>query len=178
MVRKDPELQRGVIKVTGAYLAVLSPTRCVQEFPGERGQVRAARSFVARALVGCPARETLVTCVSELSTNAIEHTVSGRGGMFTVEVVRPRDGVAFVAVTDAGSPAAPAARSADDFAEGGRGLAFVAACSSRWGYRDAAHGRTVWAEVTWPVPVRKAKGSRRATEDIYRLGQVLLNYTV
>jgi hypothetical protein len=38
-------------------------------------------------------------------------------------------------------------------AEGGRGLALVAACTSRWGYADAHPGRTVWAEACWPVPV-------------------------
>jgi len=38
-------------------------------------------------------------------------------------------------------------------AEGGRGLAMVAACTSRWGYADAYPGRTVWAEACWPVPV-------------------------
>jgi anti-sigma regulatory factor (Ser/Thr protein kinase) len=164
--------------VTAAHLAVHSPTRCVQKFPGERGQVRAVRSFAARVLGGCPARETVMTCVSELATNAIEHTASGRGGIFTVEVGRPHDGVAFVAVTDAGSPGPPAVRSADDFAEDGRGLALVAACSSRWGYRDAAHGRTVWAEVTWPVPVRRARGTCRATGGAYRPDQGLLPYTV
>jgi hypothetical protein len=38
-------------------------------------------------------------------------------------------------------------------AEGGRGLAMVAACTSRWGYADAHPGRTVWAEACWPVSV-------------------------
>ena len=38
-------------------------------------------------------------------------------------------------------------------AEGGRGLAMVAACTSRWGFAEAYPGRTVWAEATWPVPV-------------------------
>ncbi|MGH3168607.1 MAG: ATP-binding protein, partial [Trebonia sp.] len=112
-------------------------------------------------LATCPARETLLTCVSELATNAIEHTASGRGGMFTVEVGRPREGVAFVAVADDGAATAPAVEAADDFAEGGRGLALVAAYSSRWGFRDGERGRTVWAEVTWPVPVGELRGVRK-----------------
>lgn len=147
--------------MTAAQLAALSPVRCVQTFPGDRGQVRAARTFVARALMGCPARETLTTCVSELATNAVEHTASGRGGTFTVETGRPRDGLAFVSVTDEGSPEMPVPGAGDDFAEGGRGLSLVAALSSRWGYRDTPAGRTVWAEVTWPVPVREAGDRRR-----------------
>jgi anti-sigma regulatory factor (Ser/Thr protein kinase) len=110
----------------------------------------------------------LLTCVSELATNAIEHTESGRGGMFTVEVGRPRDGEAFVAVTDDGAPTAPSVTAAEELAEGGRGLALVAASTSRWGFRDSPHGRTVWAEVTWPVSVRGPRGVRRVTSDMWQ----------
>jgi len=135
------------------------PTRRVRVFPGEPGQVPAARAFVAAALAGCPARETLSACVSELAANAVAHTASGIGGTFAVEVSRPAEGVAVVAVTDLGGPDEPAIRPGDarnEFAENGRGLALVAACSSRWGYRDVSDGkgRTVWAEATWPVAVR------------------------
>jgi hypothetical protein len=112
-----------------------------------------ARRFVAGLLAGCPGREVLMTCVSELAANAIEHTDSGNGGVFIVEVDCPRDGVARVAVTDEGSSSVPATGSLDLMAEGGRGLAMVAACTSRWGYADANPGRTVWAEACWPVPV-------------------------
>jgi hypothetical protein len=74
--------------------------------------------------------------------------------MFTVEVIGPADGVAWVAVTDAGGACEPSVRDTDELAEGGRGLALVAALASRWGYHGAAcGGRTVWAEATWPVAV-------------------------
>jgi hypothetical protein len=152
-----------------------------------------ARRFVAELLAGCPAREVLMTCASELCANAITHTASGRGGVFTVEVDLPRDGMARIAVTDGGGPSLPTARSLgpatlgpatldpatldsmtldsmtldsmtldsmtldpmalDLMAEGGRGLALVAASTSRWGYADAHPGRTVWAEACWPVLV-------------------------
>jgi anti-sigma regulatory factor (Ser/Thr protein kinase) len=120
--------------------------------------VSEARRFVAELLAGCPACEVLVICASELCANAIAHTASGQGGVFTVEVGCPRDGVARIAVTDDGGPSLPAAGSLDpmaldQMAEGGRGLALVAACTSRWGYADAYPGRTVWAEACWPVPV-------------------------
>jgi serine/threonine-protein kinase RsbW len=111
------------------------------------------RGFVNELLAGCPARETLMTCVSELCANAIAHTASGRGGVFTVEVDRPRDGVARIAVTDDGGASVPVPGALDLMAEGGRGLAMVAACTSRWGYTDACPGRTVWAESCWPVGV-------------------------
>jgi hypothetical protein len=50
-------------------------------------------------------------------------------------------------------------------AEGGRGLAMVAACTTRWGFREAYPGRIVWAEASWPVAVpspRQEKVTRRA----------------
>jgi anti-sigma regulatory factor (Ser/Thr protein kinase) len=126
-------------------------------FPGESVWLAEARAFVAAALADCPARETLLTCVSELAANAIAHTASGAaGGVFAVEVSRPADGRAMVAVTDAGGPGEPSLRDADELAEDGRGLALVAALASRWGhYRLDDGGRTVWAEVAWPVPVRQ-----------------------
>lgn len=156
--------------MTAAYPvppAAPGPVRRVRVFPGEPGQVRKVRAFVSCALAGCPARDALLTCVSELAANAITHTVSGAGGVFTVEVIRPAPGVARVAVTDAGGICEPVIRRGDEtddllcLAECGRGLALVAACSSRWGYRDAdadadadgGAGRIVWAEATWPVLV-------------------------
>ena len=106
-----------------------------------------------------------MTCVSELCANAIVHTASGRGGVFTVEVECPRDGVARIAVTDDGGASNPAAGPLDLMAEGGRGLAMVAACTSRWGFSEAYPGRTVWAEACWPVavptPGRPKKASAR-----------------
>lgn len=125
-------------------------------FRGTPASVPEARRFVAELLAGCPAREVLMTCVSELSANAVAHTGSGNGGVFIVEVDLPRPGVARIAVIDQGaptSPSLPAAGRLDLMAEGGRGLAMVAACTSRWGYADAHPGRVVWAEACWPVPV-------------------------
>jgi hypothetical protein len=109
-----------------------------------------------------------MACVSELCANAITHTASGRGGVFTVEVDCPRNGVARVAVTDDGGPSVPAAGRLDLMAEGGRGLAMVAACTTRWGFCEAYPGRTVWAEACWPVgvpsPRRREKVTGRAPQ--------------
>ncbi|MBV9094061.1 MAG: ATP-binding protein [Streptosporangiaceae bacterium] len=157
--------------MTGAYPVHLpgpvQPNRR-RTFPGTPASVREARRFVAEFLVGCPAREMLTICASELSANAVAHTASGNGGVFTVEVDRPRDGVARVAVTDDGGPSVPMARhdpGSGLLAEGGRGLALVAACTSRWGYIDAYPGRTVWAEACWPVPVPLPGRPRRPADD-------------
>jgi serine/threonine-protein kinase RsbW len=150
--------------VTGAYPVlhvgsfgsagpVQSTRPRVRTFRGIPASVPEARRFVAELLAGCPAREVLMTCVSELCANAIAHGGSGNGGIFIVEVDLPGPGVARIAVTDEGGPSLPVAGSLDLMAEGGRGLAMVAACTSRWGYADAHPGRTVWAEACWPVPV-------------------------
>lgn len=150
-----------------AHLTAQGTTVHVRSFPGQRRQVGAARQFVGQALAGCPARDRLLTCVSELAANAIEHTESGAGGEFSVAVAWPRKGAAFVAVMDAGGPGKPAVEEVNDAAESGRGLALVAAYSSRWGYRDTAHGRTVWAAATWPVPVGGGGGPRRGARDLW-----------
>ena len=159
--------------MTGAYpvlpLGSLGPTGPVRSartpwartFRGTPASVREARRFVGELLAGCPASDTLMTCVSEFCANAIAHTDSGNGGVFTVEVDRPRDGVARVAVTDEGGASVPAPGALDLMAEGGRGLAMVAACTSRWGFTDACPGRTVWAESCWPVSVPSPGGAAR-----------------
>jgi serine/threonine-protein kinase RsbW len=155
-------------------------------FRGLPASVPEARRFVAELLAGCPAREALMTCVSELCANAIAHTASGNGGVFIVELDLSRPGVARLAVTDEGSLSVPAAASLDlpgasldlpgasldlpgaslDLpGEGGRGLALVAACTTRWGYADAHPGRTVWAEASWPVPVPGPGGAGKVGGD-------------
>jgi serine/threonine-protein kinase RsbW len=150
--------------VTGAYPVLhvgsfgsagpVQPTRLwTRTFRGTPASVPEARWSVGELLTGCPAREVLMICASELCANAIAHTDSGHGGVFIVEVDLPRPGVARIAVTDEGGPSLPAAGSPDLMAEGGRGLAMVAACTNRWGYADAHPGRTVWAEACWPVLV-------------------------
>lgn len=125
----------------------------IRTFCGTPASVPDARRFVAELLVGCPARDVLMTCVSELCANAITHTASGDGGTFIVSVAYPRDGVARVAVTDEGGSSVPSVGAFDMAAEGGRGLAMVAAYTSRWGWTEAYPGRTVWAEACWPVGV-------------------------
>lgn len=169
--------------MTGAYPVLHvgsfgspSPVRSTppwsRTFRGTPASVPEARRFVAELLLGCPAREVLMMCVSELATNAIAHTDSGHGGVFIVEVDIPHPGVARLAVTDEGSPSLPTVRplpsgpllpaeSPDLLAEGGRGLALVAASTTRWGYAGAHPGRTVWAESCWPVPVPTRHPSRR-----------------
>ena len=145
-----PLLHVGSFGSAGSVRSTRPLTRAFRSTPAS---VPEARRFVAEQLAGCPAREVLMTCVSELCANAVTHTDSPNSGVFIVEVHLPRPGVARIAVTDEGGPSLPAVGRLDPMAEGGRGLAVVAACTSRWGYADAYPGRTVWAEACWPVPV-------------------------
>ena len=90
-------------------------------FPGVPRQVKVARHFVAALLDGSPLRDDAVIVISELFTNALQHTCSGRpGGLVVVQVSRWRQGVR-IAVTDQGSAQRPVIRTArahDDEATG------------------------------------------------------------
>ena len=57
-------------------------------FPGAQEQVGEARRFVKTLLASSPLLDDLILITSELTSNAICHTASGRGGVFVVEVTR------------------------------------------------------------------------------------------
>jgi anti-sigma regulatory factor (Ser/Thr protein kinase) len=138
----------------GAWL-VATPKRRV--FPGRPEQVAHARRFVARMLDGCPVADDAQLCASELASNAIRHTRTGRrSGKFQVLVWRGRASVC-VAVLDDGSDSTPvpAANPAGGLAESGHGLVAVQTLAAWWGhhgYRDgSARGTAVWFRLDWPA---------------------------
>jgi len=140
----------------GAWL-VATPKRRV--FPGRPEQVTHARRFVARMLDGCPVADDAQLCASELASNAIRHTRTGRrSGKFQVLVWRGRASVC-VAVLDDGSDSTPvpAAGTAGPLAESGHGLLTVQTLAAWWGhhgYRDgSARGTAVWFRLDW-TPAR------------------------
>jgi hypothetical protein len=138
--------------VTAAFPVLSSPdgplARYVQVFAGTTASVAAARRFTSAVLTACPAREALVACVSELAANAVVHTASGDGGVFTVEVTRPRDGIARVAVTDAGSSSAPAvaAVAVPETAHADAARTDAARADAAWARADGD-----WADHEWPA---------------------------
>lgn len=84
-------------------------------FPATADQVAAARQFLAACLAGTPHTGDAVLCVSEIVSNAVQHSRSARpGGHFAVRVSH-LPGRLRVEVTDEGGPWAPArpARSTD-----------------------------------------------------------------
>ncbi len=89
-----------------------------------------------------------LACVSELATNSIVHSNSGRpGGFFTVHVCQSSD-VLRVEVQDEGGRWEPGF---DHDEQNGRGLAIIGALSRDWAVSmDETGSRTVWFEFNYP----------------------------
>ncbi|WP_345052925.1 ATP-binding protein [Streptomyces rameus] len=125
--------------------------------PREAASVPVARRLVRHTLADwrLPALvDTAELVIAELSANAVQHA---RHSVFRVTVQRyPADRVR-VAVIDK-STAVPALRPLDDEAEGGRGLALVAALSCQWGTDLLGWGKRVWAD-TEPEQVQAAQSA-------------------
>lgn len=103
-----------------------------------------ARQAVARLAAEAPeAIEELKLLATEMVTNSCRH-VDGEDAI-AVELLIV-DGVARLAVTDAGPGFEARAQTADLDAESGRGLFIIDALADRWGV-DTAAGTRVWAEL-------------------------------
>jgi anti-sigma regulatory factor (Ser/Thr protein kinase) len=123
--------------------------RTRQVFRGTPEAVAAARAFTRDALGTVPALDDVLLLVSELCSNAIQHTASGRNGTFEVTISVGLRGVR-ISVRDDGSDQQPAVRPAEQCA-GGRGLQLVKQLADRWGYREDGGGRVVFFAMRWLV---------------------------
>src|SRR5580704_7047288 len=114
--------------MSGADPGALAKPSWARAFPGSPRQVGAARRFVAALLDGSPFCDDAVIVVSELFTNAVRHTDSGKpGGLVVVQISRWLLGVR-VAVTDQGSGQRPVIRDpglCPGLSESGHGLYLV-----------------------------------------------------
>jgi len=110
---------------------IIRPRRRI--FPGAAGQVGRARLFVGDVLAGCPVADDAVLLTSELVTNAIAHTASGRGGKVIVTVYRADTRVR-IDVKDDGSEHAPVVHPVGE---------------ARWGHCGGRRGRVVWFMLEW-----------------------------
>ena len=118
--------------------------------PGTPAAVAIARRLAREALTGCPRADDLVLAVSELASNAVIHSASGRSGTFTLRV-RTAPRWARVEIADLGPMANPAPE------RNGWGLAIVADVTDRTGATIQPNGsRVAWAEVTWPMALQTA----------------------
>ena len=125
---------------------MIRPRRRV--FPGAAGQVGRARLFVGDVLDGCPVADDAVLLTSELVTNAITHTASGKGGKVIVTVYRADTRVR-VEVQDDGSEQAPVAHLVGEARESGFGLELVELIADRWGHCGGRRSRVVWFTLEW-----------------------------
>jgi anti-sigma regulatory factor (Ser/Thr protein kinase) len=133
------------------------PRTFTRDFPATPSQVAPARRFLAGLLGDSPVTADAVSCLSELASNAVLHSGSGRpGGHFTVRAslypgqVRVCPAQLRVEVEDAGGPWVGLTGHDE---ECGRGLLIVATLAREWGITgDGRHRRVVWFECTEPGP--------------------------
>jgi anti-sigma regulatory factor (Ser/Thr protein kinase) len=119
--------------------------------PGTAESVRAARVMVREALgEDCLAVDAAVLCVSELVTNAVLYTRSGRPGGVVAVTVDTGGGTATITVTDAGARGRPAIAARPlDAGEGGLGLRIVAQLSEAWSTYRAGGRVCTWCRFRW-----------------------------
>ncbi|WP_214109309.1 ATP-binding protein [Acrocarpospora catenulata] len=122
------------------------------ELPGVTASVPIMRRFVHGVLLsaGCTHIDDALLLLTEVFTNAIKHTDSGRieGGSVRVKVARPTDAAVRVSVVDAGSPhTKPELRTSDGESPSGRGLQLVDRLASSWGYYEDWGSQVVWFQV-------------------------------
>lgn len=128
-----------------AVQSAAQPVRLRRVFAGDYRQLSELRRWLTSLLPPGSGREDVLLVATELASNAVKHTASGRGGCLVVELTCTSLAVR-VAVTDEGGSTPP--RVVDDFpAEHGRGLLLVRGLSVRTGVAGDHRGRTVWAEV-------------------------------
>jgi anti-sigma regulatory factor (Ser/Thr protein kinase) len=120
-----------------------STTALRSKFPCTAEHVGRVRQWLRANMGACPAVEDAILLASELVTNALKHSASGRGGSFVVAVHHRSAGVR-VEVRDQGGPWV-----SGDASDGlhGRGLVIVGSVARAWGITGDDSGRTVWFEL-------------------------------
>ena len=113
--------------------------------PGQPQHVRQARHFVAGTIGGkYRQHDTALLLTSELVTNAVEHSKSGRPGGTLDLVISATCAALLISVTDQGPVAGLPAISAPPGGTSGNGLVLVDSLSDGWGYRHDGGRTTVW----------------------------------
>ncbi len=119
-----------------------------QLFGGTADQVRAVREFVRSRCAGHPAVTDAILVASELATNAITHSASGReDGVFMVHVSDIGAEHIALVVTDQGGTDVPHEVNTDQDCESGRGLAVADSLTCLLTWFGDRHLRSVLAIV-------------------------------
>ena len=136
-----------------------------RRYPGTTSELARMRSDLAADLRGFAPDtvDAVLLCGSELFTNCLKYTASGRSGGRVVRTLWAIGGRVCVGFTDDGGtggrvPRIPYARTDEEWAlaEGGRGLLLIEATATVWGHRPVCDccdlGRHTWAAFTLPDP--------------------------
>ncbi|MFE1950344.1 MULTISPECIES: ATP-binding protein [Streptomyces] len=126
--------------------------------PSDPASVSAARSYVATVLtewgmpVDCDTADTVRLIVSELATNAVQHT-RGQSPTFTVDLELERDEHLRIGVTDS-HPRYPKRLPAAVQQDNGRGMVIIRCLTAECGGRLSVAptpegGKTVWIALPW-----------------------------
>ncbi|NLU69852.1 ATP-binding protein [Streptomyces sp. HNM0574] len=126
--------------------------------PSAPASVTAARRYVAGVLTdwglaeGSDAADAVRLIVSELATNAVQHTL-GQSPDFTVDVLLEREELLSIGVTDS-HPSMPRRLPAAVQQDNGRGMVIVRALAAESGGRLTVRptdggGKTVWISLPW-----------------------------
>ncbi|MFF8780724.1 ATP-binding protein [Streptomyces sp. NPDC015140] len=150
--------------------------------PSDPASVAAARTYVVDTLVewGLPAdadmADTVRLIVSELATNAVQHTL-GQSPTFTVDLVLDRDERLRIGVTDS-HPRFPKRLPAAVQQDNGRGMVIIrwltAECGGELRVRPTREGgKTVSIELPWsaPGPPAAAEGVTAGQNAVIPLGR-------
>ncbi|MFF6996568.1 ATP-binding protein [Streptomyces sp. NPDC008313] len=143
--------------------------------PSAPASVSAARTYVTDVLAewGLPsdaeAADTVRLIVSELATNAVQHTL-GQSPTFTVDLLLDRDDRLRLGVTDS-HPRLPKRLPAAVQQDNGRGLVIIrwltAECGGRLTVRPTREGgKTIWVQLPWAAPVQQTAHATIAGQPI------------
>ncbi|MFC4611186.1 ATP-binding protein [Streptomyces maoxianensis] len=131
--------------------------------PSAPASVSAARTFAIDIVsewglpAGTEAVDTVRLIVSELATNAVQHTF-GQSPTFTVDLSLERDEQLRIGVTDS-HPRWPQRLPAAVRQDNGRGMVIIRSLTAECGGQlsvtpTAEGGKTVWIVMPWTAPVR------------------------
>ena len=127
-------------------------------FPAKPARIREARGFLAGLLGDRTAADDAVLCLSEVATNAIQHSRSaGPGGRFSVRAELDGEWLR----VEVGDQGGPWTRLIHRDGLRGRGLLILAELAASWGRAgDARTGWRVWFEMHCPA-ARKPRSCLR-----------------
>ncbi|MGW1491141.1 ATP-binding protein [Streptomyces sp. NPDC002402] len=131
--------------------------------PSDPASVSAARRYAARVVsdwglsVETDAVDTVRLIVSELATNAVQHTF-GQSPTFTVDLRLERDEELRIGVTDS-HPRWPQRLPAAVRQDNGRGMVIIRSLTAEYGGQLSVTptpegGKTVWIALPWTAPVQ------------------------